>query len=135
MVVEEQKEQWRVPPIKDNHTVDIFTEPEYFQVYIVWTSYMICLLGCVLGVVGKQETAKSDCTQDIYRYLKQSEVKHLPKWNYMAKQTDITHSMRYRTTSPPPFNLTHLVQVVTAFFRKNNFLELLLGFQRTYYLV
>ena len=62
MVVEEQKEQWRVPPIKDNHTVDIFTEPEYFQVYIVWTSYMICLLGCVLGVVGKQETAKSDCT-------------------------------------------------------------------------
>lgn len=62
MVVEEQKEQWRVPPIKDNHTVDIFTEPEYFQ--------------------------------DIYRYLKQSEVKHLPKWNYMAKQTDITHSMR-----------------------------------------
>jgi len=56
------KEQWRVPPIKDNVTVDIFTEPEYFQ--------------------------------DIYRYLKQSEVKHLPKWNYMAKQNDITHSMR-----------------------------------------
>ena len=26
------KEQWRVPPIKDNQTVDIFTEPEYFQV-------------------------------------------------------------------------------------------------------
>jgi len=66
MVVEncvaEFKEQWRVPPIKDNVTVDIFTEPEYFQ--------------------------------DIYRYLKQSEVKHLPKWNYMAKQNDITHSMR-----------------------------------------
>jgi len=66
MVVEnfvgELKEQWRVPPIKDNVTVDIFTEPEYFQ--------------------------------DIYRYLKQSEVKHLPKWNYMAKQNDITHSMR-----------------------------------------
>jgi len=36
MVVEETvtqlREQWRVPPIKDNHTVDIFTEPEYFQV-------------------------------------------------------------------------------------------------------
>jgi len=61
MVVEE-KEQWRVPPIKDNKTVDIFTEPEYFQ--------------------------------DIYNYLKESESKHLPKWNYMAKQTDITHSMR-----------------------------------------
>eukprot|EP00088_Acartia_fossae_P021069 TRINITY_DN2254_c0_g3_i1.p1 TRINITY_DN2254_c0_g3~~TRINITY_DN2254_c0_g3_i1.p1 ORF type:complete len:444 (-),score=112.44 TRINITY_DN2254_c0_g3_i1:1025-2356(-) len=61
MVVEE-KEQWRVPPIKDNHTVDIFSEPEYFQ--------------------------------DIYRYLLSSEAKHLPKWNYMAKQTDITHSMR-----------------------------------------
>ena len=29
------KEQWRVPPIKDNQTVDIFTEPEYFQVLIV----------------------------------------------------------------------------------------------------
>ena len=27
------KEQWRVPPIKDNQTVDIFTEPEYFQVH------------------------------------------------------------------------------------------------------
>jgi len=60
--VVEFKEQWRVPPIKNNVTVDIFTEPEYFQ--------------------------------DIYRYLKQSEVKHLPKWNYMAKQNDITHSMR-----------------------------------------
>jgi len=56
------KEQWRVPPIKDNQTVDIFTEPEYFQ--------------------------------DIYRYLKESEGRHLPKWNYMAKQSDITHSMR-----------------------------------------
>lgn len=55
-------EQWRVPPIKDNHTVDIFTEPEYFQ--------------------------------DIYKYLKNSEEKNLPKWNYMAKQNDITHSMR-----------------------------------------
>jgi len=55
-------EQWRVPPIKDNHTVDIFTEPEYFQ--------------------------------DIYKYLKDSEEKNLPKWNYMAKQNDITHSMR-----------------------------------------
>merc|ERR1711915_1103197 len=32
--------------------------------------------------------------QDIYNYLKESESKHLPKWNYMAKQTDITHSMR-----------------------------------------
>lgn len=56
------KEQWRVPPIKDNITVDIFTEPEYFQ--------------------------------DIYRYLKNCEMKNLPKWNYMAKQTDITYSMR-----------------------------------------
>merc|ERR1712126_410505 len=65
MVVESEdvsKEQWRVPPIKDNQTVDIFAEPEYFQ--------------------------------DIYRYLKESEVRHLPKWNYMAKQNDITHSMR-----------------------------------------
>jgi len=63
MVVDtEVKEQWRVPPIKDNHTVDIFTEPEYFQ--------------------------------DIYRYLKNCELKNLPKWNYMAKQTDITHTMR-----------------------------------------
>lgn len=63
MVVEEvAREQWRVPPIKDNHTVDIFTEPEYFQ--------------------------------DIYMYLKESEMKHLPKPNYMAKQNDITHSMR-----------------------------------------
>jgi len=63
MVIEpSSKEQWRVPPIKDNQTVDIFTEPEYFQ--------------------------------DIYLYLKESEMKHLPKPNYMAKQNDITHSMR-----------------------------------------
>ena len=26
------KEQWRVPPIEDNQTVDIFIEPEYAQV-------------------------------------------------------------------------------------------------------
>merc|ERR1711962_539605 len=64
MIIEEkeEKEQWRVPPIKDNLTVDIFTEPEY--------------------------------AQDIYKYLKDTEVKHLPKGNYMVKQTDITHSMR-----------------------------------------
>lgn len=66
MVVEETvtqlREQWRVPPIKDNHTVDIFTEPEYFQ--------------------------------DIYMYLKESEYKQLPKFKYMEKQNDITHSMR-----------------------------------------
>lgn len=55
-------EQWRVPPIQDNQTVDIFTEPEY--------------------------------AQDIYQYLRNSEVKHLPKSNYMAKQGDITHAMR-----------------------------------------
>jgi len=58
----EKAEQWRVPPILDNQTVDIFTEPEY--------------------------------AQDIYRYLRDSEVKHLPKSNYMAKQGDITHAMR-----------------------------------------
>ena len=28
----EKAEQWRVPPILDNQTVDIFTEPEYAQV-------------------------------------------------------------------------------------------------------
>jgi hypothetical protein len=58
----EKAEQWRVPPIQDNQTVDIFTEPEY--------------------------------AQDIYRYLRDSELKNLPKSNYMAKQGDITHAMR-----------------------------------------
>lgn len=65
MLVEvEEREQWRVPPIHTNNnlTVDIFSEPEYFQ--------------------------------DIYRYLKESELKHMPKWNYMTKQTDINHNMR-----------------------------------------
>jgi len=33
-------------------------------------------------------------SQDIYCYLREAEVKHLPKWNYMSKQPDITHSMR-----------------------------------------
>lgn len=54
--------EWRVPPIQDEHTADIFTEPEY--------------------------------AQDVYRYLRDSEVKHLPKANYMLKQNDITHGMR-----------------------------------------
>jgi len=54
--------QWRVPPIEDNQTVDIFSVPEY--------------------------------SQDIYHYLKHTETKHMPKWNYMGKQPDITFSMR-----------------------------------------
>jgi len=54
--------QWRVPPIEDNQTVDIFSVPEY--------------------------------SQDIYKYLRDSETKHMPKWNYMSKQPDITFSMR-----------------------------------------
>jgi len=62
MVEVEEKQQWRVPPIHHNLTVDIFSEPEYFQ--------------------------------DIYQYLKESELKHMPKWTYMTKQTDITHTMR-----------------------------------------
>lgn len=62
MVEVEERQQWRVPPIHQNLTVDIFSEPEYFQ--------------------------------DIYQYLKESELKHMPKWNYMTKQTDITHTMR-----------------------------------------
>jgi len=32
--------------------------------------------------------------EDIYNYLRQSEVKRLPKSNYMTKQPDISHSMR-----------------------------------------
>jgi len=32
--------------------------------------------------------------QDIYKYLRGAEHKHLAKWNYMGKQPDITHSMR-----------------------------------------
>ena len=26
--------------------------------------------------------------------MREAEVKHVPKWNYMSKQPDITHSMR-----------------------------------------
>jgi len=33
-------------------------------------------------------------SQDIYHYLKETESKHMPKWNYMGKQPDITFSMR-----------------------------------------
>jgi len=32
--------------------------------------------------------------EDIYSYLRQSEVKFMPKSNYMSKQPDISHSMR-----------------------------------------
>jgi len=33
-------------------------------------------------------------SQDIYHYLKETESRHMPKWNYMGKQPDITFSMR-----------------------------------------
>jgi cyclin A len=33
-------------------------------------------------------------SQDIYNYLRETEHKHLAKWNYMGKQPDITQSMR-----------------------------------------
>ena len=32
--------------------------------------------------------------QDIYNYLRKSEIKNMPKQNYMSKQPDISHSMR-----------------------------------------
>jgi cyclin A len=62
MVLDNSTAQWRVPPIENNETVDIFSVPEY--------------------------------SQDIYKYLRDSETKHMPKWNYMSKQPDITYSMR-----------------------------------------
>jgi len=33
-------------------------------------------------------------SQGIYQFLKDSELRRLPKWNYMERQTDITFSMR-----------------------------------------
>jgi len=38
--------------------------------------------------------AVPEYAKDIYTYLRGSETKFLPKWNYMSKQPDITHSMR-----------------------------------------
>jgi len=38
--------------------------------------------------------AVPEYAKDIYTYLRGSESKFLPKWNYMSKQPDITHSMR-----------------------------------------
>jgi len=32
--------------------------------------------------------------KDVYLYLRQIENKNKPKWNYMSKQTEVTHSMR-----------------------------------------
>ena len=46
MLVEvEEREQWRVPPIHTNNnlTVDIFSEPEYFQVIITNPGYIYSL--------------------------------------------------------------------------------------------
>ena len=71
---------WRVPPLSDvsGETVDIFSAPEYFNVRLLES----VLRNIYLFV------------QDIYNYLRQSEVKRLPKSNYMTKQPDISHSMR-----------------------------------------
>jgi len=33
-------------------------------------------------------------SQGIYRFLKDSELRRMPKWNYMERQTDITFNMR-----------------------------------------
>jgi len=38
--------------------------------------------------------SEPEYSQDIYKYLREAELKHMPKWNYMSKQPDISHNMR-----------------------------------------
>jgi len=64
MLLDTSHQEWRVPPIS--------AQP-----------------GEAVDILAVPEYAK-----DIYTYLRSTESKFLPKWNYMSKQPDITHSMR-----------------------------------------
>jgi len=48
----------------------------------------------ILQVASSAETAEELYAEDAYRYLAEREEKNKPKPRYMAKQTDINHSMR-----------------------------------------
>jgi len=58
------KSEWRVPPLAQH-------QPEAVDIF-----------------------SAPEYSEDIYNYLRQSEVKHMAKHNYMGKQSDISHSMR-----------------------------------------
>lgn len=58
------KSEWRVPPLGQH-------QPEAVDIF-----------------------SAPEYSEDIYNYLRQSEVKHMAKHNYMGKQSDISHSMR-----------------------------------------
>jgi len=60
----QSEKQWRVPPLGQH-------KPESVDVY-----------------------SAPEYAEDIYNYLRQSEIKNMPKHNYMSKQPDISHSMR-----------------------------------------
>jgi len=62
--VETVKSEWRVPPLGQH-------QPEAVDIFNA-----------------------PEYSEDIYNYLRQSEVKHMAKHNYMGKQSDISHSMR-----------------------------------------
>jgi len=65
MLLDTSHQEWRVPPISQ--------QP---------------------GEPGVDIYAVEEYAKDIYSYLRTTESKFLPKWNYMSKQPDITHSMR-----------------------------------------
>jgi len=58
------EKQWRVPPLGQH-------KPESVDVF-----------------------SAPEYAEDIYNYLRKSEIKNMPKQNYMSKQPDISHSMR-----------------------------------------
>lgn len=64
MVVDTSSQEWRVPPICE-------------------------VPGETVDILSVPEYFN-----DIYKYLRESELKRLPKSNYMTKQPDISHSMR-----------------------------------------
>jgi len=64
MVVDTSTQEWRVPPICE-------------------------VPGETVDILSVPEYFN-----DIYKYLRESELKRLPKSNYMSKQPDISHSMR-----------------------------------------
>lgn len=64
MVVDNSTQEWRVPPICE-------------------------VPGETVDILSVPEYFN-----DIYKYLRESELKRLPKSNYMTKQPDISHSMR-----------------------------------------
>jgi len=84
------------PTLGHVKVVDSFSDSSFMETdspMVLDTSWRVPPLSDVSGETVDIFSAP-EYFNDIYNYLRQSEVKRLPKSNYMTKQPDISHSMR-----------------------------------------